>query len=133
MTRGVGGFLRPFRRVGGILWLEMSGVFFLLPAVVFAPLLWRAAVAYPHTSDHRTLWVTAFVVAIFLYLGVSLILACASPFQAELVFHRSKEEPSVPHPFRIFIAERVGQPKFAALSIESAQPRFRHHARGASA
>jgi hypothetical protein len=57
--------------VGSILWLEVSGVFFLLPAVVFAPWLWRAVVSYPHTSDHRTLWVTAFVVAIFLYLSIS--------------------------------------------------------------
>ena len=71
VTRGVGGFLRPFRRVGGILWLEITGVFFLLPVVVFAPLLWREAVAYPHTSDHRTLWVTSGVVAVFLYLGVT--------------------------------------------------------------
>jgi hypothetical protein len=71
VSRGVGGFLRPFRRVGSILWLEVSGVFFLLPAVVFAPWLWRAVVSYPHTSDHRTLWVTAFVVAIFLYLSIS--------------------------------------------------------------
>ncbi|MGD0739326.1 MAG: hypothetical protein ABR957_06985 [Terracidiphilus sp.] len=71
VSRGVGGFLRPFRRVGGVLWLEVSGVFFLLPVVVFAAPLWRAVVAYPHTSDHRTLWVTAGIVALFLYLGVS--------------------------------------------------------------
>ena len=71
VSRGVGGFLRPFRRVGGILWLEVTGVFFLLPVVVFAPLLWREIQAYPHTGDHRTLWVTAGVVAVFLYLGVS--------------------------------------------------------------
>jgi len=71
VSRGVGGFLRPFRRVGGILWLEVTGVFFLLPVVVFAPSLWREIQAYPHTSDHRTLWVTTGVVAVFLYLGVS--------------------------------------------------------------
>jgi hypothetical protein len=71
VSRGVGGFLRPFRRVGGILWLEVTGVFFLLPVVVFAPSLWREIQAYPHTSDHRTLWVTASVVAVFLYLGIS--------------------------------------------------------------
>jgi hypothetical protein len=71
VSRGVGGFLRPFRRVGGVLWLEVSGVFFLLPVVVFAAPLWRAVVAYPHTSDHRTLWVTAGIVALFFYLGVS--------------------------------------------------------------
>src|SRR5271157_5027415 len=28
LARGVGGFLRPFRRVGGILWLEVTGAFF---------------------------------------------------------------------------------------------------------
>jgi len=71
VSRGVGGLLRPFRRVGGILWLEVTGVFFLLPVVVFAPALWRAGVAYRHTSDHRTLWVTAGVMVVFLYLGVS--------------------------------------------------------------
>ncbi|MGD0480196.1 MAG: hypothetical protein ABSA42_08510 [Terracidiphilus sp.] len=71
VSRGVGGFLRPFRRVGGILWLEVTGVFFLLPVVVFAPSLWREIVAYSHTRDHRTLWVTVGVVAVFLYLGVS--------------------------------------------------------------
>ncbi len=71
VSRGVGGFLRPFRRVGSILWLEVTGVFFLLPVVVFAPSLWREIQAYPHTTDHRTLWVTAGVVAVFLYLGVS--------------------------------------------------------------
>jgi hypothetical protein len=71
VSRGVGGFLRPFRRVGGILWLEVTGVFFLLPVVVFAPSLGREIAAYRHSSDHRTLWVTAGVVAVFLYLGVS--------------------------------------------------------------
>jgi hypothetical protein len=71
VSRGVGGFLRPFRRVGGILWLEVTGVFFLLPVVVFAPSLGREIQAYPHTADHRTLWATTGVVAVFLYLGVS--------------------------------------------------------------
>jgi hypothetical protein len=71
VSQGVGGILRPFRRVGGILWLEVTGVFFLLPVIVFAPALWRAGATYAHTTDHRTFWVTAFVVAVFLYLGVS--------------------------------------------------------------
>lgn len=71
VSEGAGGFLRPFRRVGGILWLEVTGVFFLLPVIVFAPALWRESFAYSHTSDHRTFWITAFIVAIFLYLGVS--------------------------------------------------------------
>jgi hypothetical protein len=71
LSRGMGGFLGPFRRVGGILWLEVTGVFFLLPVVLFAPALWRAILAYPHSSDHRTLWLTAGLMALFLYLGIS--------------------------------------------------------------
>jgi hypothetical protein len=71
VTRGLGGMLRPFRRVGGILWLEVTGVFFLLPVVVFAPALWREIAAYHHTSDHKTLCLTAAIMAVFLYLGVS--------------------------------------------------------------
>jgi hypothetical protein len=71
VSRGVGGFLRPFRRAGGILWLEVTGAFFLLPVIVFAPALWREGLAYSHTSDHRTFWVTALIMAVFLYLGVS--------------------------------------------------------------
>ncbi|HZP05056.1 MAG TPA: hypothetical protein VFB43_09160 [Terracidiphilus sp.] len=71
VARGVGGFLRPFRRVGGILWLEVTGVFFLLPAVVFAPTVWRTRFSYAHGPDHRTFWVSAIVVLVFLYLGVS--------------------------------------------------------------
>jgi hypothetical protein len=71
VSQGVGGFLRPFRRVGGILWLEVTGVFFLLPVIVFAPALWRASVSYSHTTDHRTFWITAVIVAVFLYLGIS--------------------------------------------------------------
>jgi len=71
VTRSVGGFFRPFRRVGGILWLEVTGVFFLLPALVFAPALWRDIAAYRHTTDHRSLWVTGAIVVLFLYLGVT--------------------------------------------------------------
>jgi hypothetical protein len=59
------------RRAGGIVWLEVTGVFFLLPVVVFGPALWKAGVAYPHTTDHRTFWITALIVVVFLYLGIS--------------------------------------------------------------
>lgn len=71
VAAGIGGFLRPFRRVGGILWLEVTGVFFLLPAVVFAPTLWRTRLSYAHGPDHRTFWVSAVVVTVFFYLGVT--------------------------------------------------------------
>jgi len=71
VARGVGGFLKPFQRVGGILWLEVTGVFFLLPVLVFAPNLWRIRASWAHGPDHRTFLVTALVVVVFFYLGVS--------------------------------------------------------------
>ena len=71
VARGIGGFLRPFRRVGGIIWLEVTGVFFLLPVVVFTPNLWRMRASWAHGPDHRMFLITAMVVAVFLYLGVT--------------------------------------------------------------
>ena len=71
VAEGVGGFLRPFRRVGGILWLEVTGVFFLLPVVVFAPTVWRTRLSWAHGPDHRTFVVSVLVVVVFLYLGVT--------------------------------------------------------------
>jgi len=71
LARGVGGFLKPFRRVGGILWLEVTGVFFFLPVLVFTPTLWRTRFSYAHGADHRTFIASAIVVVIFFYLGVS--------------------------------------------------------------
>ena len=73
IARGVGGFLRPFRRVGGILWLEVMGAVFFVPVAVFAPTLWRARASYAHGPDHRTFLVTAGVVQVFLYLSLSSI------------------------------------------------------------
>jgi hypothetical protein len=71
VARGVGGFLRPFRRVGGILWLEVTGVFFFLPVIVFAPTLWRVRASYAHGPDHRTFVVTTAVIVVFFYLGAT--------------------------------------------------------------
>ncbi len=71
VAQGVGGLLRPFRRVGGILWLEITGAFFLLPAVVFAPNVWRTRASWATGPDHRTFLASAVVVAVFLYLGVT--------------------------------------------------------------
>jgi hypothetical protein len=71
VARGVGGFLRPFRRVGGILWLEVTGVFFFLPVVVFGPTLWRTRASWAQGPDHRTFLVSAGVMVVFFYLSVS--------------------------------------------------------------
>jgi hypothetical protein len=66
-SRGIGGFLRPFRRVGGILWLEITGAFFLLFAGAFAFRLLQSWASFSRVS--RNFSVGAAVV--FLYLGVS--------------------------------------------------------------
>jgi hypothetical protein len=71
VARGVGGFLRPFQRVGGILWLEVTGVFFFLPVVVFAPTAWRTRLSWAHGPDHRTFLVSAVIVLLFLYLSIT--------------------------------------------------------------
>jgi hypothetical protein len=71
LAAGVEGLLRPFRRVGGILWLEITGAFFLLPVVAFAPTAWRTRLSWMHGPDHRTFWAAVVVVTVFLYLGVT--------------------------------------------------------------
>ncbi len=67
VSKGIGGFLRPFRRVGGIVWLEVTGTFFLLFAAVFALRLWQNWSGTGRVS--RDFAIGAAVV--FLYLGVS--------------------------------------------------------------
>jgi hypothetical protein len=71
VAKGVGGFFRPFRRAGGIIWLEIMGAFFLLPVVAFSPTLWRMRANWAHGPDHATFLLTAGVVLVFLYLGIS--------------------------------------------------------------
>jgi hypothetical protein len=72
VSRGVGGFLRPFRRVGGILWLEVTGVFFLIFVPVFVWRgVWPARASYLHGPDHWRFLVFTGLALVFLYLGVS--------------------------------------------------------------
>jgi hypothetical protein len=71
VSRGISGFFKPFRTVGGKILLEVVGVFFLLPAIVFVPVLWRARASWQNGPDHRTFVASAVVIAVFLYLGVS--------------------------------------------------------------
>ena len=71
VARGVGGFLRPFQRVGGKIWLEVVGVFFFLPVLVCAPILWRTRFSYAQGPDHHTFWASVIVVVLFSYLGVT--------------------------------------------------------------
>jgi hypothetical protein len=65
------GFLKPFREVGGKLWLEVTGVFFLLPVLVFTPTMWRTRASFAQGPDHRTFVSSTIVVLVFLYLGIS--------------------------------------------------------------
>jgi hypothetical protein len=71
VVRGVGGFLKPFGRVGGIIWLEVVGVFFFLPVVVFGPTVWKTRLSWAHGPDHRTFLIAAGIVLLFLYLSVT--------------------------------------------------------------
>jgi hypothetical protein len=71
LAGGVGGLLRPFRRVGGIVWLEVTGAFFLLFVPVFAQALWSTRNSYAHGPDHHKFLISAAMTAIFLYLGLS--------------------------------------------------------------
>jgi hypothetical protein len=71
IARGVGGFLRPFRRVGGLVWLEMTGVFFFLFVLVFARGLWRMRDGWAQVENRPKFLVFAALMAVFLYLSAS--------------------------------------------------------------
>lgn len=72
LRQGIGGFLHPFRRVGGIVWLEVTGLFFLIFVPVFAWRgAWPARASYAHGPDHMRFLVFIGLTLVFLYLGVS--------------------------------------------------------------
>jgi hypothetical protein len=71
VARGLAGFFRPFRQVGAKLWLEVTGVFFFLPVLVFGPTAWRTRASFAHGPDHRTFVASAIVIIVFVYLGVT--------------------------------------------------------------
>lgn len=70
VAKGVGGFLRPFQKVGGKIWLEVTGVFFLLMAFVFA---WYIARGWSSAGgiNPTHLVVEVLTSLMFLYLGIS--------------------------------------------------------------
>jgi hypothetical protein len=69
--RGVGGFLRPFGRVGGILWLEVTGFFFGLFGLYFAVDLWRTRLSYATGPQHSRFLIAAILTAVFGYLSAT--------------------------------------------------------------
>ncbi len=71
VARGVGGFLRPFVRVGGILWLEITGAFFLLFALVSGMAMWRTRPSSLNGPYDKNFLAAAGILVVFFYLGVS--------------------------------------------------------------
>jgi hypothetical protein len=71
VARGVGGFLRPFRRLGGILWLEVTGAFFFLFVVAAALPLWRYRPSHLYGPYNKNFLAAAGIMVVFFYLGVS--------------------------------------------------------------
>ncbi len=72
VSRGAGAFFHPFRRAGGILWLEITGTFFLIFVPVFAWRgAWPARASYLHGPDHWRFLISTALALVFLYLGVS--------------------------------------------------------------
>jgi hypothetical protein len=71
VARGVGGFLRPFRRVGNIVFLEVVGVFFFLFVFVFGNWAWRLRAQAMHGPEHTRFLVYVAMMLVFLYLSVS--------------------------------------------------------------
>ncbi len=71
LARGVGGFFKPFRRVGNIVFLEVVGVFFFIFVLVFGQTVWRARASYLHGPDHQKFLVAGGLLLLFLYLSVS--------------------------------------------------------------
>ncbi len=69
VRRGLGGFLKPFRHVGGIVWLEVTGFFFLLFAVLFVFRLWQNWASLSREPVQRGLIIG--VALVFIYLGAS--------------------------------------------------------------
>jgi len=69
--RGIGGFLRPFGKVGGLLWLEITGFFFGLFAIFFAQNIWRARMDYLSGPQHQRFLIGVGLTLVFSYLSIS--------------------------------------------------------------
>jgi hypothetical protein len=69
--RGIGGFLRPFGRVGGILWLEITGFFFGMFMLLFATDAWRSRLGYAAGPMHQRFLIAVGLTVVFGYLSVS--------------------------------------------------------------
>ncbi len=71
LTRGLGGFFRPFQRVGGAVFLEVTGAFFLLFVLLFGQMAWRMRSSYATGPDHWKFLAAIALALIFVYLSAS--------------------------------------------------------------
>jgi hypothetical protein len=63
--------VRPFQRLGGILFLEVVGVFFFIFVLVFGQMVSRSRASYLHGPDHQKFLIAGGLMLVFLYLSVS--------------------------------------------------------------
>jgi hypothetical protein len=61
----------PFAHAGGVLWLEITGLFFLLFGIFFAQGVWRLRHAWHSGPSHTRLITYAVVALIFFYFAFS--------------------------------------------------------------
>lgn len=61
----------PFAHAGSILWLEVTGMFFALFAVLFAQHLWTLRAAWRSGTEHTHFLVYAAFTLVFLYFALS--------------------------------------------------------------
>lgn len=71
IRKGVGGFFKPFQRVGGIVFLEVMGLLFFLFVLVFLQSAWRYHADYAAGANHDRFLVSAVLGIVFLYLSLS--------------------------------------------------------------
>jgi hypothetical protein len=67
----MGGFVKPFRRVGGIVFLEVTGAFFFLFVILFGDWAWKLHTEYARGPEHPRFLVYVALTAVFLYLSLS--------------------------------------------------------------
>jgi hypothetical protein len=71
LARGAAGFFKPFTRVGGTVFLEVTGAFFLLFVGVFGQMAWRLRASYAAGPDHGKFLAAIALSLVFVYLSVS--------------------------------------------------------------
>lgn len=71
VRKGIGGFFKPFRRVGGIVFLEVMGLLFLFFVLIFAQSAWRYHADYAAGDNHNRFLASAVLGVVFLYLSLS--------------------------------------------------------------